>query len=763
MAQTTANVLAQLNQARQIVLANAGVYPQVVPGIIGVVGPNSHLDLRRWGADFLAETFASPVLAAEEKQKLCLGILDTLTGYLRRKEERGEEEDVQVVKSTVQCAASIYPLVFRHTVHNPKDDVSWSKMAGIKSWVLRQMDNVEAGVKICCIKFVARVVQVQTSGLISDPRRPEQNEISLALVPRDHPVIPPSNLEAEASGLLDRLLGVLQDNLTDALVVTATLNSLASLVHKRASVSNKIVTTTLNFNPLTLANGRLDGKDKVHMKSMARTTWVFLINLLKRNPQHPLGQRIQHRAEQLKESLANILAGGGAGKRKEPDEPTDGLDEAKRRRVETDAANGTTPVLQQQQQQRTPQPPTYPPLPPGPASVAQLFTLTQDPAAAGFHVAAIPPQLVAQLVPPLLQSIDQPRLDSALNAIRARYLQVTSEPPPSALDAAKEASGVEDEEDYDPSTSFPGQAQVMNQLDQLAPEGVSQDVAVGPFRLPSPLPLTEKERLEFAKVAQLRLFATLKDLDDQRAKGLSKKVEAEKGFNRLLAVGSQDREGWITLITRLATRGTYQLDDEDGQVKQEGDDGERAVMRKSAADSYHLPNLIREALKDYVITDFRRRIDVGIAWLSEEWYADRLALQQRQSSSGESGPPSTEDLPNYAYNSTSLLESLIPYLDVKDGRFLIRFLSEIPQLSGVHMQLVKKVADDPERVQVATQALLYLIMLRPPVRDMAVDAAVELWRENADAKAAAAKILTKWRPAVLKEAKQEGGGMKNEV
>jgi len=31
-------------------------------------------------------------------------------------------------------------------------------------------------------------------------------------VPRDHPVIPPSNLEAEASGLLDRLMGVLQDN-----------------------------------------------------------------------------------------------------------------------------------------------------------------------------------------------------------------------------------------------------------------------------------------------------------------------------------------------------------------------------------------------------------------------------------------------------------------------------------------------------------------------------------------------------------------------
>lgn len=45
--------------------------------------------------------------------------------------------------------------------------------------------------------------------IIDACQRPEHNETSLALVPRDHPVIPPSNLEAEASGLLDRLLDAL--------------------------------------------------------------------------------------------------------------------------------------------------------------------------------------------------------------------------------------------------------------------------------------------------------------------------------------------------------------------------------------------------------------------------------------------------------------------------------------------------------------------------------------------------------------------------
>ena len=109
----SAQILEQLNAARNICLASPAHYSQVVPGVLGVIGPQAHLDLRRWGSDFLAETFASPVLSADDKQKLSLSILDTLKGFLNRKEDAGEEEDPAVVKSAVQCAASIYPLVFR--------------------------------------------------------------------------------------------------------------------------------------------------------------------------------------------------------------------------------------------------------------------------------------------------------------------------------------------------------------------------------------------------------------------------------------------------------------------------------------------------------------------------------------------------------------------------------------------------------------------------------------------------------------------------
>ncbi|KAI7495894.1 hypothetical protein KC367_g7077 [Hortaea werneckii] len=816
MAQATSSVLFQLDQARNIVLTTPSVYPQVVPGVLGVIGGAAALELRRWGADFLAETFASPVLPAEEKQKLSLPALDTLRAYLNRKEERGEDEDGQVIKSAVQCAASLYPLVFRHTVAEKGGDAeSWAKMAAIKSAILRRMDSASAGVRICCVKFVARVVQVQTPGLISDPRRPEQNEISLALVPRDHPVIPPSNLEAEASGLLDRLLGVLQDNLTDALVVTATLNSLATLVHRRASVSNKVLTTILNFNPLALAGtGRMDGKDRVAIKSMARTTISFLLNVLKRNPQHPFAGRLQQRTEQLRHYLNEVFIEGREGKRKVPDEPTDGLDDSKRRRIDTEAANGATPVQQHPYQQQPPQQQqqqsqlslqqSYPPLPPGPVTVAQLFTLSQDPNAAGFHVASIPQQIVSQLVPPLLQSIDLQRFEGAINAVRSRFLNLaTSQQPPSALEAARAASRDDEEDDYDPSSpaTFSGaqEAQVLNQLDQMAPEGEDEALAIGPFVLPPPPPLSEEERREYEVVAQERIFSQLAKLDATKSNRSATTGNLVPGLVRVLSVGGQDREGWVGLITRLATRTTFGLGDEeeegeveggeDGMVKSEEDgmgqrdeeDDERSMKavtgkegkdlkkRNQSPSPFHLADRIRAALRDYVTSGFRQRIDVGIAWLNEEWYADRLALCHRQSkhntpstsdentstTTTRSSRPSLHHLPNYLHHSLALLDALTPYLDVKDGRFLIRFLSELPQLGVPHLTRISKLADDPDRVAMAVQAFLYLVMFRPPVRGICLDAVEELWRANGDAKTGCERILGKWRPEVLK---REGGG-----
>lgn len=100
--------LQKLAHARKLVLDDAKYYTQVIQSILPLIGPEAHLEFRRWGADFLAEAFASPALSMPQKEKLSLTSLDTLKSIIEQ-----PNEDPGVIKSIVQTAASIYPLVFK--------------------------------------------------------------------------------------------------------------------------------------------------------------------------------------------------------------------------------------------------------------------------------------------------------------------------------------------------------------------------------------------------------------------------------------------------------------------------------------------------------------------------------------------------------------------------------------------------------------------------------------------------------------------------
>jgi symplekin len=508
-----ADTLSQLRAARDIVLHDPTPYPQVVAGILQVVSPAAQIEARRWGADFLAESFASPVVAAEVKQQMAVLVLDTLGGWLDRQKTMGQEEDVCVVKSAIQCAASIYPFVFRHTV-TASDANVWKKMSDIKSTILGRMDTGNPGVRICCIKFATCVVQTQTPGTIADPRRPERNEISLALLPREHSVVSSSILEAQASGLLDRVLSVLQDSSDDALIVTAALNALAPLVQKRPSITAKIITAVLNFDPFKLTRKTMTGRDKIIVRSLTRTTMSFLLNNFKLAKNNIFAGRIQQHLERMKVTLNEAFSEAHQLKRRALDMPVDGLDDTKRQRLSAEPAHS---VAQLQQ------PDAFAPLPDGPISLAQLFTLTRDTAVSTFPVQGLNADIITQLIPAVIQTLSQERIEQVVNAVRSRmdYLSKSVPAPASAVEAVKAVVGEDDDDDYDPTMNFEGDLeQVTNELDQLPREKVATDVAVGPFNLPSPTPLTVAARDDYSKTALTRVFETLAEIDKEiRSRG----------------------------------------------------------------------------------------------------------------------------------------------------------------------------------------------------------------------------------------------------
>ena len=66
------------------------------------------------------------------------------------------------------------------------------------------------------------------------------------------------------------------------MVVDATLNCLSILVRTRPATSNRILNTVMNFNPMKLASSPMTAKTRVMVKSMEKTTRMFLIHLVKR-------------------------------------------------------------------------------------------------------------------------------------------------------------------------------------------------------------------------------------------------------------------------------------------------------------------------------------------------------------------------------------------------------------------------------------------------------------------------------------------------
>lgn len=317
----------------------------------------------------------------------------------------------------------------------------------------------------------------------------------------------------------------------------------------------------------------------------------------------------------------------------------------------------------------------------------------------------------------------------------------------------------EEEDDYDPDFYVSENTeQILNKLDAAPPEApaetfeegamvkAAQDVALKAFTLPPPPPLTSDQITQFGEGTVSRVFGVMQILDEPGKK-------SKAGMNRL-AASAHDRDAWITIITRLATRTVAELEVPTGGVKTEA----KSVTLVT------LSNTIREHLFAYVLEDFRKRIDIAVAWLCEEWYNDKI--QQIQN-------PETET--HYEKWAMRVLDGIVPYLD-KGDKVLTRFLGEIPGLTSEVLERVKNLCRDPSMVNLACTSLLYLIMLRPPVRAIAIDAVEDIWHTckslpqdpfdagkltpytDDDAKPIAAKTLTKWRPGWadrIKAAEQE--------
>ncbi|OAQ91018.1 mRNA cleavage and polyadenylation specificity factor complex subunit [Purpureocillium lilacinum] len=699
----------QLDDARKLVLGDVKYYPSVVRGIIPIIGPSAPVELRRWGADFLAEAFSTPALPNGEKETMQPYVLTTLESLLE-----SDRQDWLVLRSVIQAAASIYPLAMRWIINNGYDTVTWERMVVIKQRILRIWDTAPPSVRISCIKFAQRVVLAQTVASNAEFRYGGALDVSLDKVPLNHQSLDPRNLEAEATGLLDRMLSVLQES-SDALIVDATLNCLSILVRTRPATSGRILNALLNFNPLQAATSPMTPKNKVMVKSMEKTARMLLLHLTKRDPHNPMAPRIQQHLERMVRSVTELF--DETSKTRPLEAPQhDGLD-AKRQRV----VGSHAPI---------------PPLGPGPHSLGDVFTLITNDELKGFDISQLPVGLVAKVSVTALARLEPELLSKAVDAVRRRLHDLATAPAPELNPNTAPLGVDDDDDDYEPDFyQAEDTEQILNKLDGASsatePMALDGSLALTSFSLPQPPSLPAETALSAGSGTVARVLEMMKSLDEPAVK------KDKAGYNRL-AASSGTRDSWMSILSRLATRASAGL--EDVSVKGEDDDTKRPEG---------LSDDIRELLYNYVMEDFRKHIDVAVSWLCEEWYNDKTQMKRGD-----------DHLARYEKCTLRLIDGFLPYLHPQD-KVLTRFLSEIPELNPTMLSRIKHMCRDPSVTQLALTSLLYLVIMRPPVKESALDTVQDIWTEFEDARPMAGKYLAKYRPGFLEAAnnsKAEGDG-----
>ena len=148
-----------------------------------------------------------------------------------------------------------------------------------------------------------------------------------------------------------------------------------------------------------------------------------------------------------------------------------------------------------------------------------------------------------------------------------------------------------------------------------------------------------------------------------------KSKPTKAGFNRLAAT-DYSRDAWVTILSRLATRAAAGLDDPEANIKDE-------YAMKDAKGSFHTSEAVRDGLYKYIILDWKKRLDLAISWLNEEWYNDQILNQ---------APPKG----NYQRCALRMFDGISGLIEGSD-KSLLRFLSEIPALDHTILSRLKDI------------------------------------------------------------------------
>lgn len=332
---------------------------------------------------------------------------------------------------------------------------------------------------------------------------------------------------------------------------------------------------------------------------------------------------------------------------------------------------------------------SIPPLPEGEVALKDVFNLSNDNSLASFDVTTLPLDLALRIVQAALTLVDQDKLNASIDIARARLLASERQKSVVKTEAAAAAAA--------------SAAASAVKIEPVAPEAAIAAPVVKAFEMPDAQPLTAKAANARTQTIAQRI---LQEAASAAKQGSPLSVESIDATAR----PGKDRHTATSLALRLLLR-EVELDKE----------GDAPTRRK---------------LLDFCLADFRDRIDILGRWLMDEWLARGDSESERE---GEADA--------YTRWALAALDGLIPRLEAKD-RLLIRFYSELPDLTEAMVGKLETLCLDPDRAALGYTCLQYLILLRPPAREYCIRLVEALAVKDPSESAHQERILKRWRPKV---------------
>lgn len=734
---TTELIIRQLNQAKQLGITQPETFVRVYKQILPIINNNQSYAIKHWGIELIYETFIKDVYQIRNVDKVDLAIdsLDTLTILMnipitiqqqqqqKQQQQEGqarEGHDVETFGQLIDISLIVYKLVFKYISENEGCNSLWSKLTELKNslvnkfqsnYPLSSSDNSEYDLmrnittKLELLKFLMTVIDYQSrTSVIGEPI--SKVGFSLNDVPPNHSLIKYENMEYESSTLFTTLvLKVFYLDIIIPPLVTATLNHCIIILKKKPQLALHLLKAVEQYdsNKKKQSNYQSVDQFKLARKYVDRNIRIFL-SYAKRNSLIPPNMRaslddqinaLTERGVDLRRKHIFSIEDNNIKKR-----PFEGFHNPSKKLKIMDYKH--------------------------------LYTLN-DPndKLNGFDFSTVPPQTCARVVVNALQKASVSRLTKALEIVSERYKDALTQAPievkqekidplfangaNAAVITVKKESTNEYDNDYEDDD---------DEDDYDDEEREDPSFSLAP---PKELSFNDKKTHISIIIDNFFKLAKINNIDANTSNGMKKpeiKLEqSDDSINKDLtdvAIKSFNKDTWVLLLTRLATRGMRTVAEEDGIVDKVPDDQNKEDMGA----------MIRDAIFKYFIENIHERVDVVIEWLNEEWFSEQTfqqnRKQQKDNANGTKILASQVSTPVYYKWANKVLDSMINYLEPNDKRIFLRLLSDLPMLNEEMLQKIKSLCFDPGRSSIGFLALQFLSMYRPPVKAICVKILQEL-------------------------------------